>query len=207
MNVHFDGNPILNSISVTGSFMHSCWEWQGSLDQGKAVFYVDGHKLSAPRHLWNQICEPKLEPQHHLTYCLKGNRACVSPLHRRYYRTDLEHIEAYTLRSNNADACSLWAGFFKQGYPVAQLGGKSKYVHRAYWEIVHGEISGGEVIRHDCDFRECLVHLSLGSSGENSRDMWKRGRSGLQRRRQKLWLDMMGGLFPGELITHATFDI
>ena len=183
MNVHFNGNPILNNITVAGSFMQSCWEWKGSLDQGKAVFYGDGRKLSAPRYLWNQICEPKLEPEHHLSYCFKGNRACVSPLHRRYYRTDLEHIEAYILRSNNSDECSLWAGsFFRDGYPAIWIGSKSRRAHRAYWEALYGEIPAGLIVKHDCDFKECLVHLRLSSFEENIGDMWRRGRSGLQRR-------------------------
>jgi len=204
----FNGHPLWDSISVNGSFMRNCWEWKGSLDQGKAVFYEDGRKLSAPRYLWNQICEPKLQPKHHLSYCLRGNGACVSPLHRRYYRTDLEHIEAYILRSNNSDECSVWAGsFFRDGYPAIWIGSKSRRAHRAYWEAIHGEIPAGQVIMHDCDLRSCLVHLRRGSSEENIRDMWRRGRSRLQRERQGEWLNVMGGLFPGELITHGTFDI
>jgi len=207
MNVHFDGNSILSKITVAGSFMQSCWVWKSSLDQGRAVFYEDGHKLSASRYLWNQICQPRLESEHHLSYCLRGNRACVSPLHRRYYRTDLEHVESYILRSNDPDACSLWAGSFRNGYPVIRIGSKPRRAHRAYWEALYGEIPAGQVIMHDCDLRECLVHLKLGSSEENTRDMWRRGRSGLQRRQQREWLNAMGVLFPGELITHATFDL
>jgi len=209
MNVKilFNGDPIWGQISISGSLRTSCWIWTGSFNGADPIYKLDGRRLSAARYFWDLFCGPKLRPEDHLTYCQTGNKACVSPLHRRYYRTDLEHLEAYVLRSSNPDACSLWAGSFRNGYPVIRIGGKSRRAHRAYWEALYGEIPAGQVIMHDCDLRSCLVHLRLGSSEENTRDMWRRGRSGLQRRQQREWLNTAAELFPGELLIHATADL
>jgi len=187
MNVTFNGHPVWNDISVTGSFMQNCWIWNGPLNQGKAVFRENGRILSAPRYLWNQICEPKLESEHHLSWCLRGNLACVSPLHRRYYRNDAEHVECY-IGEPRPDGCREWLGLrHEKGYPIIRLGGKKRRAHRVVWELAHGPIPNGLLVCHFCDHPFCceISHLWVGSARDNFDDMVRKGRAFWQKEAQR----------------------
>lgn len=66
----------------------------------------------------------------------------------------------------------------KGGYPVANIGGKTTYMHRKTWEDANGKIPEGLVVRHKCDNRKCinLEHLEIGTVKDNSEDCVSRGR-------------------------------
>ena len=64
---------------------------------------------------------------------------------------------------------------------TSHLGKRRKYTaHRWVWEMVHGPIKRGMVVRHRCDNRLCfrLSHLELGTVADNNRDASERGHLG-----------------------------
>lgn len=194
VGISFNGYSLWNHISTIGSFRTECWNWTGSLSQGRAVFREDGRTLSAPRYLWNQICQPKLESKHHLTWCLKGNLACVSPLHRKYYRNDAEHVACY-IGEPRTDGCREWLGLrHEKGYPIIRLGGKKKRVHRVVWELEHGPIGDGLLVCHFCDHSFCceISYLWVGSARDNFNDMVSKGRAAWQKRGKSKGLSFDG---------------
>lgn len=76
--------------------------------------------------------------------------------------------------------CLVWTySNSKEGYGFIKIAGKTKRVHRVVWELEHGEIPEGMVVRHTCDNPPCakLLHLVLGTKQDNSTDMIERGRS------------------------------
>jgi hypothetical protein len=82
--------------------------------------------------------------------------------------------------------CWLWHGAVnKHGYGrfrVRSLAdGKHALAlsHRHAYELAHGPIQEGMVVRHKCDVPACVNpdHLKVGTRAENQQDMSKRGRS------------------------------
>lgn len=72
------------------------------------------------------------------------------------------------------DECWLWtAGCFTDGYGSFRLGGRSLRAHRVSYEVSTGPIPEGLVVMHSCDTPLCVnpAHLSVGTVGDNSRDM------------------------------------
>lgn len=65
-----------------------------------------------------------------------------------------------------------------KGYGRLTLNKKQRRVHRFVFELMHGPIPKGLVVRHKCDNRSCynLDHLEIGTAKENSLDMVKRER-------------------------------
>jgi hypothetical protein len=63
-------------------------------------------------------------------------------------------------------------------YGRFRFGGKMRASHRVAWELTHGPIPAGLVIRHKCDFSRCCnpSHLELGTQKDNVRDRYERGR-------------------------------
>lgn len=50
-------------------------------------------------------------------------------------------------------------------------------VHRAAWEMKHGEVPRGMQVLHRCDIRNCVRHLFLGTAKDNTQDMLCKGRA------------------------------
>lgn len=50
-------------------------------------------------------------------------------------------------------------------------------MHRAAWELRHGEVPDGLCVLHKCDVRHCVRHLFLGTHQANTADMLKKGRA------------------------------
>ena len=65
-----------------------------------------------------------------------------------------------------------------QNYGRLTQGGKHLKASRAAYELWVGAIPDGMIIRHTCDNPPCInpAHLIPGTYGDNSRDMFERGR-------------------------------
>jgi len=188
VKILFNGDPIWDQIRVEGSLRSSCWEWIGSHNGVHPICELDGRRLSAARHIWNLFCSPMLKADDHLTSCQAGNLSCVSPLHRHYYRNDLEHIERFIIRPSNPDSCTRWTGSRKyNGYPEIGINGHTRRASRVVWELHFGLIPDGLMVLHWCDRRECLnlKCLHLGTAKDNAREMIERGRGHWQKRKDE----------------------
>ena len=72
-------------------------------------------------------------------------------------------------------ACAEFGGHtLPAGYGTLQdpRTGKPIYAHRLSWELIHGQIPDGHVIRHLCDNPSCVrpAHLQLGTQKDNMED-------------------------------------
>ena len=59
------------------------------------------------------------------------------------------------------------------------------------YELAHGPIPRGMVVRHKCDVRLCIApnHLEVGTVLDNLNDMYSRGRNGQHKRRGEAHTD------------------
>ena len=75
--------------------------------------------------------------------------------------------------------CWGWAGNRPDGrYGHFSINGQSVKAHRWIYELLHGPIPDGMVLRHRCDIPECVnpMHLEAGTSAQNTADIIERGR-------------------------------
>lgn len=89
----------------------------------------------------------------------------------------VERFSSFISRRGN---CLEWAGYKdKNGYGRFRLGSKKIGAHRASWIIFKGPIPDGKFVLHTCDNPPCvkLGHLYLGTTKDNTRDMWARDRN------------------------------
>lgn len=78
----------------------------------------------------------------------------------------------------DVDACWPWkAGRDGRGYGQVTVDGKKIGAHRRAYELAHGPITAGLVVRHRCDYKPCCnpAHLEIGTFADNSRDAVERG--------------------------------
>jgi len=77
------------------------------------------------------------------------------------------------------DDCWDWlASKTDGGYGKIWFGGKIRKAHRVAWELTHGEIGEGLVVRHKCRGKCCNPsHMELGTQAENMQDMIRDGTS------------------------------
>jgi len=76
--------------------------------------------------------------------------------------------------------CWLWTGRLESnGYArVKRQDSRNQVsVHRAAWEMKHGEVPAGMCVLHRCDVRNCVRHLFLGTQRDNMLDMLRKGRA------------------------------
>ena len=82
-------------------------------------------------------------------------------------------VEPFDVRDGSA--CALWLGHrLPAGYGTLTAAyGVTHYAHRVSWELLHGPIPDGHVVRHLCDKPECVRpgHLEVGTYRDNSADM------------------------------------
>src|SRR3990172_937528 len=76
--------------------------------------------------------------------------------------------------------CWRWIGNIDcHGYGRIKSGGKSHKAHRLSWQLHKGDIPLGLCVCHICDHTWCVnpEHLFLGTYGENTLDMFSKGRA------------------------------
>ncbi len=79
--------------------------------------------------------------------------------------------------------CWLWdaAYLISSSGPRGRItaNGKRRYAARVAYELFVGPIEDGKIVCHKCDVPLCVnpSHLYMGTSADNSQDMFKRGRS------------------------------
>lgn len=81
-----------------------------------------------------------------------------------------------------ADGCFEWTGQIgRDGYGMFydRAFERTRPAHRVAYEMLHGPIPTGMNVLHSCDNRVCVrvSHLSLGTQGDNARDMHAKGRA------------------------------
>lgn len=96
------------------------------------------------------------------------------------------------------DRCWIWtAAKNKLGYGLFGIGRRSLLAHRVAYELTHGSIADGMLIRHRCDNPSCVRpdHLLQGTDADNMRDSIERGRrassKGTQNGRAKLTVEQV----------------
>ena len=94
-------------------------------------------------------------------------------------------FEAFTTSEPNT-GCLLWCGSVSpDGYGKFQANGKTtQRAHRVAYELAHGPVPAGMVIRHRCDQPLCVrsEHLVAGSQRDNIADAVRRGRKAIGER-------------------------
>jgi len=79
---------------------------------------------------------------------------------------------AHYSKPDPLSGCHIWHGFLKEGYGRLYFGHKMHLAHRLAWEVKHGPIPKGLVVRHRCNVRRCCNpdHMVLGTRAENNAD-------------------------------------
>ena len=75
--------------------------------------------------------------------------------------------------------CWEWTGRRnKSGYGLTAIRGGSELAHRAYWQLVIGEVPAGMYLLHSCDNKRCVnpAHLRVGTHAENMAEAKERNR-------------------------------
>jgi hypothetical protein len=75
--------------------------------------------------------------------------------------------------------CMPWLGYVQpDGYGALSVNGRRKSAHRTAFELAHGPVASGLMVRHVCNNRRCVNvrHLRLGTAADNQRDKVIAGR-------------------------------
>jgi len=87
------------------------------------------------------------------------------------------------VKKGDPDECWEWQASLRNGYGQLywQVRGKPQLAHRIAYQLTHGSIPEGQVVRHSCDNKCCCnpAHLELGSQGDNVRDGVRRNLAGV----------------------------
>lgn len=92
--------------------------------------------------------------------------------------TVAERFEKYVVRSEGG--CWDWRACKNEhGYGILGVAGKNERAHRVSWTLTNGPIPKGLRVLHRCDNPVCSnpQHLFLGTAGDNTQDMVRKGRA------------------------------
>ena len=108
------------------------------------------------------------------------------------FPADTPLLDRLLARTDRVGDCLVWNGpsADPDGRGSVRWQGRADRAHRVVWEISHGAIPKGLVVRHTCDVAACLnvEHMLLGTQADNMRDKQDRGRG--------LWGVCRNGLHP-----------
>lgn len=79
-----------------------------------------------------------------------------------------------------AEECWPWKAYIAaSGYGICRGATKNVRAHRMAYELAHGPIPEGLIVRHRCDNRRCCNprHLEVGTATDNARDRVERRRT------------------------------
>lgn len=100
-------------------------------------------------------------------------RPCIPPLVRLWAKVRFTPM------------CWEWTGWrLPGGYGTLGSPGRgTQLVHRLVWEAMYGTVPANLFVCHHCDNPACVrpSHLFLGTALDNNRDMFAKGRGGMQR--------------------------
>lgn len=110
----------------------------------------------------------------------------------------LEKLEARTIKG---DGCWIWTGSTSSGYGELTFNGRSIYAHRAWFEVIRGEVPAGMVVDHICHQPLCcnpghLQAVTPKQNNENRLGANKNSQSGIRGvtfdKRRKRWVGKVG---------------
>ena len=86
-------------------------------------------------------------------------------------------IEIFWSQVNKTKSCWLWTGrITNKGYGIsARINGEVR-AHRVAWTLTDGPTPKGLNVLHQCDVRNCVRHLFLGTIADNQQDAKLKGR-------------------------------
>ena len=165
----------------------TCWIWNGAKQStGYGSVKFEGRVELAHRVAW-AFYRGGLEPYIQLTQ-LCHNLLCVNPDHLSIlnYANDfrLTKEQKFLRRVRKTETCWLWIGQLdRHGYGAFRDNSRTMKAHRTAWEMYRGQIPDNMVVCHNCpsgDNPSCVNpdHLFIGTQGDNTRDMDKKGRRG-----------------------------
>lgn len=90
--------------------------------------------------------------------------------------------ERFWNKVHKTETCWNWIGRLShdgKGYGrISERPGKMRPAHKMSWELANGPVPDGLLVLHRCDNTACIRpdHLWLGTSADNTRDMYEKGR-------------------------------